>query len=119
LQVFPAKFDVRAAYTQVQSLAQQVTRATQLQAAIEDPSGFQDGPLFTRIILHGDGLQPAGQILLSSFGRLATMDGVREPLAKKIGDVLRAPHVLILETILFGAGIYGAAAGGYELIGGD
>lgn len=86
---FPAKFDIRAEYKKAQSLAQEVTRVTQLQTTTEDPSGFQDGSLFTRIILRGTSSEPVGQILLSSFGRLATMGGVRDAVAKKMINLLR------------------------------
>jgi hypothetical protein len=87
---FPVDLDIAGEIAKAQSLAREIASATQLETVIEDPSMFQDGSLFTQIILKRNRSDQAGTVLLSSFGHLATMNEVCEPAASKVTSALRA-----------------------------
>lgn len=87
---FPVDLDIGGEFAKAQSLARDIAHATLLETVVEDPSFFQDGSLFARIILKRNRSEQAGTVLLSSFGRLATTDEVCEPAAGKVVCALRA-----------------------------
>lgn len=84
----PAGFDHRLELAHAARLAKALTRHTDLRTEIDDPSGFQDGALFTRILLFGPQGELPGQVLLSSFGSLVTTDQVTD--AKLAGQIALA-----------------------------
>lgn len=69
----PAGFDYMQEMRRVNDLSSSIKVSTKLRVVVDDPSGFQDGPLFTRILLFDDlSKDLPGQVLVSSFGSLVT-----------------------------------------------
>lgn len=69
----PGGFDGPFELKRAGRLAKLIEARTGLRTEVDDPSGFQDGSLFTRLLLFApDGTLP-GQVLLSSFGSLVTV----------------------------------------------
>lgn len=68
----PAGFDYPLELARAARLAKMLARRTGLRAEVDDPSSFQDGTLFTRILLFAPQGDLPGQVLISSFGSMAT-----------------------------------------------
>jgi hypothetical protein len=71
---FPDCFEIQSEYRIAVAIAVEVERITGCQATTEDPSGYQDGSLFTKIDVADAHKRKLTTIYLSSFGRLATVE---------------------------------------------
>lgn len=69
----PSDFDYQFEFDRAEKLAKKIARRTALRAEVDEPSGFQDGALFTRILLFSPQGGLPGQVLISSFGSLVTV----------------------------------------------
>lgn len=68
----PEGFDVIYEYERVKKVGMSINRMAPSKGIVEDPSLFQDGSIFTRIVFSGEGVSavPEQQIVISSFGEL-------------------------------------------------
>lgn len=75
----PSGFNRSAELKRAESLAACIQSEFNLRAVVDGPSGFQDGPLFTKIMLFGNGGDLPGQVLISAFGRLTSVCDAGDP----------------------------------------
>lgn len=95
----PNGFDRLKELARVKELANQIEKQLKLRAVVDSPSGFQDGSLFTKIMLFAqDGSLP-GQILISAFGGLVTTWGVKDGgMVNEIAVASMANHYLFIPS---------------------
>ena len=86
---YPKGFDYGAEYAHAKSMIKQIEQSTDAVAQAESPSVNQDGSRFMRFVLR-DGASGAevADVYLSSFGRLATIDGCAAHAFESIVQVL-------------------------------
>ena len=73
---FPPGFDIEEEHKRVNSAAETLQQLLSEECYVDSPSKYQDGSLFTKIIIGSDAQKDLHvEILLSAFGNLATVYG--------------------------------------------
>ena len=102
----PIEFDVKSEYVRAHKLADDISKDCNFNVSVENPSSFQDGSLFTILLLkHREKDTVLGQVLISAFGRIVTMDvDCDEAVRTKILYLLKKHEYLYVpEEYLTGA----------------
>lgn len=65
-------------YDDALALSRELAKVAGTSIIVEDPSIFQDGSILTRLLFESNGHAEARGVVLSAFGRLATICGIYE-----------------------------------------
>ena len=84
----PNGFDERESMRRAEKLAKCISLATGFIVNIEDPSTFQDGPLFLALPMFSIENELPGEVLISRFYNLATLSESTDEVRGKISSCL-------------------------------
>lgn len=98
LKYYPANFDFKGEDERVSALCARIEQRMPLRALGEDYSLNQDGARFVKVLLLDKmALSVVGEIHISSFGRLATVQGVLPPYVSLVESVLNESGYIYLD----------------------